>query len=122
MFGSYNEATVIGNLGRDPEVRTSQNGGSRIASFSVATSETWNDKATGERKDKTQWHRISVFNERLVDLVEKHLKKGSKVMIKGQIESTGSSDGESRPSSSGKTSAKPELKAKPTTDDDDIPF
>ena len=85
MFGFSNKATIIGNIGRDPEIRSTQSGG-KIANFSIATSETWTDKATGERKDKTQWHRITVFNERLVEHVEKHVKKGSKIMVEGQIE------------------------------------
>ncbi|MBI1273895.1 MAG: single-stranded DNA-binding protein [Alphaproteobacteria bacterium] len=85
MAGSVNKVILVGNLGKDPEVRTFQNGG-RVASFSVATSENWKDKATGERKERTEWHRISVLNENLVNIVERYLKKGSKVYLEGQLE------------------------------------
>jgi single-strand DNA-binding protein len=85
MAGSVNKVILIGNLGKDPEIRTFQNGG-RVASFSVATSESWKDKATGEKKERTEWHRISVLNEALVGIVEKYIKKGSKVYIEGQLE------------------------------------
>jgi single-strand DNA-binding protein len=86
MAGSVNKVILIGNLGRDPEVRNTQAGG-KVVSFSVATSETWNDKATGERKEKTQWHRVAIFNERLGEVAEKFLRKGSKVYIEGSLES-----------------------------------
>ncbi len=86
MAGSVNKCIIVGHLGRDPEARTMQNGG-KVVSFSVATSESWNDKASGERKDKTQWHRIAIFNERLGEIAEKYLKKGSKVYLEGAIES-----------------------------------
>lgn len=85
MAGSVNKVILVGNLGKDPEVRTFPNGG-RVASFSVATSESWKDKATGERKERTEWHRISIFNEALVGITEKYLKKGSKVYLEGQLE------------------------------------
>ena len=85
MAGSVNKVILVGNLGKDPEVRTFQNGG-RVASFSIATSESWKDKATGEKKEKTEWHRISVFNENLVGIVERYLKKGAKVYVEGQLE------------------------------------
>lgn len=85
MAGSVNKVILIGNLGRDPEIRSFQNGG-RVASFSIATSETWRDKASGERKERTEWHRISVLNENLVGVVERFVKKGSKVYIEGQLE------------------------------------
>jgi single-strand DNA-binding protein len=85
MAGSVNKVILVGNLGRDPEIRAFQNGG-RVASFSIATSESWKDKSSGERKEKTEWHRISVFNENLVGIVEKYLKKGSKVYLEGQLE------------------------------------
>ena len=84
-MAGVNKAIIVGNLGRDPEARNMQNGG-KVVSFSVATSETWTDKASGERKDKTQWHRIAIFNERLGEIAEKYLKKGSKVYLEGQIE------------------------------------
>ena len=86
MAGSVNKVILIGNLGKDPEVRTMQSGG-KVVSFSVATSESWNDKASGERKEKTQWHRVVIFNERLGDIAEKYLKKGMKVYLEGAIES-----------------------------------
>ena len=85
MAGSVNKVIIVGNLGKDPEIRTFQNGG-RVASFSVATSENWKDKATGEKKERTEWHRISVLNENLVGIVERFLKKGSKVYLEGQLE------------------------------------
>jgi single-strand DNA-binding protein len=86
MAGSVNKVILVGNLGRDPEARNTQAGG-KIVSFSVATSESWNDKASGERKEKTQWHRVAIFNERLGEVAEKYLRKGSKVYIEGQLES-----------------------------------
>jgi single-strand DNA-binding protein len=86
MAGSVNKVILVGNLGRDPETRNTQAGG-KIVSFSVATSESWNDKASGERKEKTQWHRIAIFNERIGEVAEKYLRKGSKVYIEGQLES-----------------------------------
>ena len=85
MAGSVNKVIIIGNLGRDPEVRSFPSGG-RVANFSVATSENWKDKASGERRERTEWHRISVLNDALVGIVEKYLKKGSKVYIEGQLE------------------------------------
>ena len=85
MAGSVNKVILVGNLGRDPEARTMQNGG-KVVSFSIATSESWADKASGERKEKTQWHRIVIFNERLGDVAEKYLKKGAKVYIEGSLE------------------------------------
>ncbi len=86
MAGSVNKVILVGNLGRDPEVRNTQSGG-KVVSFSVATSETWNDRASGERKEKTQWHRIAIFNERLGEIAEKYLRKGSKVYLEGSLES-----------------------------------
>jgi single-strand DNA-binding protein len=86
MAGSVNKVILVGNLGRDPESRTMQNGG-KVVSFSIATSETWNDKGSGERKEKTQWHRIAIFNERLGEVAEKYLKKGAKVYVEGSLES-----------------------------------
>ena len=85
MAGSINKVTLIGNLGRDPEVRFSQSG-DKIANISIATSETWNDKATGERKEKTEWHRVVIFNKFLADIAEKYLKKGSKVYLEGALQ------------------------------------
>jgi single-strand DNA-binding protein len=91
MAGSVNKVILIGNLGRDPEVRQTQDG-LKIVHLSLATSENWNDKATGERKEKTEWHRIIIFNERLSEVAEKYLKKGSKVYIEGQIQTRKWSD------------------------------
>lgn len=85
MAGSVNKVILIGNLGRDPEIRAFQNGG-RVASFSIATSESWKDKTSGEKKERTEWHRISVLNDALVGVVERYVKKGSKVYIEGQLE------------------------------------
>jgi single-strand DNA-binding protein len=85
MAGSVNKVILVGNLGKDPEIRSFQNGG-RVASFSVATSESWKDKTTGEKKDRTEWHRVSVLNDKLVEIVERFIKKGSKVYIEGQLE------------------------------------
>jgi single-strand DNA-binding protein len=80
-----NKAILIGSLGRDPEVRTMQNG-NRVVSFSLATSEYWRDKATGERKDNTTWHNVVVFNENVGKIAESYLKKGSKAYVEGQIQ------------------------------------
>ncbi|MDD9899884.1 MAG: single-stranded DNA-binding protein [Alphaproteobacteria bacterium] len=85
MAGSVNKVILVGNLGRDPEIRSFQNGG-RVANFSIATSESWKDRNTGEKKERTEWHRISVTNEGLVGIVERFVKKGSKVYIEGQLE------------------------------------
>ena len=85
MAGSINKVILIGNLGRDPEIRYAQNG-NKIANFSVATSESWKDKQSGERREKTEWHRIVVFNEGLATIVEKYVKKGSKVYIEGALQ------------------------------------
>lgn len=85
MAGSVNKVILVGNLGRDPEIRSTQDG-TRIANLSVATSETWRDRNSGERRERTEWHRVAIFNERLVDIVEKYLRKGSKVYIEGQLQ------------------------------------
>jgi single-strand DNA-binding protein len=85
MAGSVNKVILVGNLGRDPEIR-STNDGTRVANMSVATSESWKDKATGERKERTEWHRVVVFNDRLVDIIEKYLKKGSKIYLEGALQ------------------------------------
>lgn len=84
MAGYLNKAQLIGNLGADPEVRSFQSGG-KVATFRVATSESWKDKDTGERKERTEWHTIQVFNEGLISVVERFLRKGSKVFVEGQI-------------------------------------
>jgi single-strand DNA-binding protein len=85
MAGSVNKVILVGNLGRDPEVRTFQNGG-RVCNMSVATSESWKDRNSGERREKTEWHRVVIFNENLVGVAERFLRKGSKVYLEGQIE------------------------------------
>jgi single-strand DNA-binding protein len=85
MAGSVNKVILIGNLGRDPEIRSTQDG-TRVANLSVATSESWRDKNTGERREKTEWHRVVIFNDRIVDVAEKYLHKGSKVYLEGQLQ------------------------------------
>jgi len=85
MAGSLNEVTLIGNLGRDPEIRTTRDG-KEIANFSLATSEVWKDKATGEKKEKTEWHNIVIFSEGLTRIAKTYLKKGSKIYLKGQLQ------------------------------------
>jgi single-strand DNA-binding protein len=85
MAGSVNKVILIGNLGRDPEIRSMQNGG-RVCNLSVATSESWNDKQSGERKEKTEWHRVVIFDDRLVEVCEKYLRKGRKVFVEGQLQ------------------------------------
>jgi single-strand DNA-binding protein len=85
MAGSLNKVMLIGNLGADPEIRSFQNGG-KVANLRIATSETWKDKATGERKEKTEWHTVAIFSEGLVSVVERYLKKGSKVFVEGKLQ------------------------------------
>jgi single-strand DNA-binding protein len=85
MAGSVNKVILVGNLGRDPEIRRTQDG-RPIANLSVATSESWRDKTTGERKEKTEWHRVVIFNEGLCKIVEQYLKKGAKVYLEGQLQ------------------------------------
>jgi len=85
MAGSINKVILVGNLGKDPESRTFQNGG-KVVSFSVATSENWKDRNSGERKEKTEWHNVSIFSEGLARVAEQYLKKGSKVYLEGQLE------------------------------------
>lgn len=85
MAGSVNKVILVGNLGRDPEVRTFQNGG-KVCNLRIATSETWRDRQSGERKEKTEWHTVAIFNENLAKIAEQYLKKGSKVYIEGQLE------------------------------------
>ncbi|MEO8716534.1 MAG: single-stranded DNA-binding protein [Acetobacteraceae bacterium] len=84
MSGYLNEATLIGNLGQDPEARTMQNGG-RVVTLSVATSESWTDSQSGERKQRTEWHRVVIFNEGLGKIAEKYLEKGAKVLVRGAL-------------------------------------
>ncbi|MDQ7248212.1 single-stranded DNA-binding protein [Dongia sedimenti] len=85
MAGSVNKVILIGNLGRDPEIRTTQDG-TKVANLSLATSENWRDKTSGERREKTEWHRVVVFNDRLVDVIEKYLKKGATIYIEGALQ------------------------------------
>jgi single-strand DNA-binding protein len=94
MAGSVNKVILVGNLGRDPEVRNSQDG-SKIVNFTLATSESWRDKATGERKERTEWHRVVIFNERLADVAAQYLRKGMKVFIEGQLQTRKWTDKES---------------------------
>ncbi|WP_179380399.1 single-stranded DNA-binding protein [Jannaschia marina] len=85
MAGSVNKVILIGNLGRDPEVRSFSNGG-KVCNLRIATSETWRDKASGERKERTEWHSVAIFSEPLVRVAEQYLRKGSKVYLEGQLE------------------------------------
>ena len=85
MAGSVNKVIIVGNLGRDPEVRSFPAGG-KVVNLNIATSENWRDKATGERKERTEWHRVAIFNEALGKIAEQYLKKGSTVYIEGQLE------------------------------------
>ena len=85
MAGSVNKVILVGNLGRDPEIRSTQDG-MRIVNFTLTTSESWRDKMSGERKERTEWHRVVIFNERLGEIAEKYLKKGSKVYLEGALQ------------------------------------
>lgn len=85
MSGAVNKAILVGNLGKDPEIRRTQDG-KPVCNLSVATSETWRDKSTGERKERTEWHRVTIWNEGLCKVAEQYLKKGSKVYLEGQIQ------------------------------------
>lgn len=85
MAGSVNKVIIVGNLGRDPETRTFQNGG-KVCNLRIATSENWKDRNTGERRERTEWHSVAIFSEPLARIAEQYLKKGSKVYIEGQLE------------------------------------
>jgi single-strand DNA-binding protein len=85
MANSVNKVTLIGNLGKDPEVRNAQSG-MKIVNLAVATSDSWNDKMSGERKEQTEWHRVVIMNDQLADIAEKYLKKGSKVYLEGKLQ------------------------------------
>ena len=85
MAGSVNKVILVGNLGRDPESRSFQNGG-KVVNLRVATSENWKDRATGERREKTEWHSVAIFNENLANTAERYLRKGSKVYLEGQLQ------------------------------------
>lgn len=85
MASSVNKVILVGRLGKDPEVRTT-NDGTRIANLTVATSESWKDKSSGERKEKTEWHRVSIWNDRLADVAERFLRKGSHIYLEGQLQ------------------------------------
>jgi len=85
MAGSLNKVMLIGNLGADPEIRSFQNGG-KVANLRIATSETWKDRSTGERQERTEWHTVAIFSEGLINVVENYLKKGSKVYVEGQLQ------------------------------------
>ena len=85
MSGSVNKVILVGNLGKDPEVRHGQSG-AKIVSFSLATGDTWNDRATGEKRERTEWHRVVIFNDRLADVAERFLRKGRKVYLEGALQ------------------------------------
>ena len=85
MAGSINKVILVGNVGKDPETRTFSNGG-KVCNFSLATSESWRDKQSGEKRDATQWHNIAIFNENLIKVVENYVKKGSKLYLEGQLQ------------------------------------
>jgi len=85
MAGSVNKVILVGNLGKDPEIRNTQ-AGTKICNLTIATSESWTDRASGERKERTEWHRVVIFNERLADVAEKYLRKGRKVYLEGALE------------------------------------
>jgi single-strand DNA-binding protein len=85
MAGSVNKVILVGNLGRDPEIRSTQDG-TKIANLSLATSETWRDRNSGERRERTEWHRVVIFNEKLCEVAEKYLRKGSKIYIEGALQ------------------------------------
>jgi single-strand DNA-binding protein len=85
MAGSVNKVIIVGNLGKDPEIRNTQSG-QKIANLTVATSDSWNDKASGERKEKTEWHKIVIFDERLADIAERYLRKGKKIYVEGALQ------------------------------------
>jgi single-strand DNA-binding protein len=85
MAGSVNKVILVGNLGKDPEVRTTQNG-SKVVNLTLATSENWTDKASGERKERTEWHRVVIFNDRIGEVAERYLRKGRKVYIEGALQ------------------------------------
>jgi single-strand DNA-binding protein len=85
MAGSVNKVILVGNLGRDPEIRSTQDG-TRVANLRIATSETWRDKVSGERRERTEWHSVVIFNERLSEIAEKYLRKGSKVYVEGSLQ------------------------------------
>src|SRR6185312_16046748 len=85
MAGSVNKVILVGNLGKDPEIRTLQSG-TKVANLSVATSESWNDRASGERKERTEWHRVVIFNDRIGDVAERFLRKGRKVYLEGSLQ------------------------------------
>ena len=109
MAGSVNKVILVGNLGRDPEVRYSQDG-NKIVNMSLATSESWTDRSSGERREKTEWHRVVIFNDRLGEIAEKYLNKGSKVYLEGQLQTrkwTGNDGQETRDKKQGKRNQDP---------------
>jgi single-strand DNA-binding protein len=95
VAGSVNKVIIVGNLGRDPESRSFQNGG-KVVNLRIATSENWKDKATGERREKTEWHSVAIFNEPLANTAERYLRKGSKVYIEGQLQTRKWTDNEGK--------------------------
>ena len=134
-MSSVNKVILVGNLGNDPDIRTTKNGG-KIANLSIATSEKWKDKTTGEMKERTEWHRVVLFNEHLVKVAENYLNKGSKVCVEGQIETRKWTDNSGvekytteivlRPYTGfltmldGASSAPQKQAAKPVVEDDDL--
>lgn len=137
MSGSVNKVILVGNLGKDPEIRYMQSG-DKIANFSIATSESWTDKQTGERKEATEWHRVVVFDQNIADVVEKYVKKGTKLYIEGQLQTRKWTDqqGQDRYSTevvlqrfrgtltmlSGRSDDPGDSGTQPSPLDDDIPF
>ena len=95
MAGSVNKVILVGNLGKDPEIRT-LNSGDRVANLRIATSESWRDKSSGERKEKTEWHQVVIFNENLVKVAENYLKKGSTIYIEGSLQTRKWTDAQGR--------------------------
>ena len=91
-MSTINKVIVLGNVGKDPDIRTFQDG-SKVANFSMATSDVWTDRKTGERKEKTEWHKITVINEKIVDVIAKYVRKGSKILIEGQLHTRKWDDG-----------------------------
>src|ERR1700744_5232683 len=85
MAGSVNKVILVGNLGKDPEIRSTQDG-SKIVNLTLATSDTWNDRASGERRERTEWHRVVIFNDRVADVAERFLKKGAKIYVEGSLQ------------------------------------
>jgi single-strand DNA-binding protein len=144
MSGSVNRVILLGNVGKDPEIKTTQ-GGQPIANLSIATSETWRDKNSGERKEKTEWHRVVIFNEKLAEIAQKYVRKGAKLYVEGQLTTRKWTDqsgnerfstevvlprfggaltllGDKSESGSEPSSSRPQTQRRPDPPSDDIPF